>query len=154
MARKIYTTINNITSFSLGLVIPATDNKKVEKKHVYFNGGVTHPKFIPATHTEEEEKWQKALEASPFYGKKYKLVATLKDVEKPVVKQPPVTEPKRPPVQEVSPVRKIHQVKTLQGAIENLIKNGYDGDVDELTDLDSIVTAAKTLNIEYTKLTE
>ena len=153
MARKLYKTINEITSFSIGLVIPGKDGKKDEKKHVYFNGGITHPRFIPSVHSEDEEKWQIALEKSPFHGKKYKLAATLKDAPKPVVVQPKVTEPKASPEQpDNNTVKKVHQVTTLQGAITSLIKNGYDGDVDELTDLDSIVLAAKSVNIEFTKL--
>lgn len=154
MARKVYKTIRNITSFSIGLVIPATKGIKVEQRQVHFNGGITHPRFIPSTHIEEEEKWQKALEASPFYGVKYVLAATLKDAPKPKVIQPVITEPKASPEQRENPIKKIHQVKTLQGAVENLIKNGYEGDTDELTDRSSIVAAAKTLNIEYTKLAE
>ena len=153
MARKLYKTINNITSFSIGLVIPGKDGKKDEKKHVYFNGGITHPRFIPSVHSEDEEKWQIALEKSPFCGKKYVLAAVLKTVPKTVVVQPKVVEPKASPVQpDNNIVKKVHQVTTLQGAITSLIKNGYDGDVDELTGLDSIVLAAKSVNIEFTKL--
>lgn len=154
MARKLYKTINGITSFAIGVVIPGVDGKKDEKKHVYFNGGITHPRFIPSTHNEDEEKWQVALEKSPFYGKKYVLAATFKDAPKPDVKQPAPIAAKKQPEQPETSVKKIHQVKTLQGAVENLVKNGYEGDVDELTDLSSIVAAAKTLNIVYTKLAE
>ena len=154
MARKIYKTVNGITSFSIGLVIPATDNRKVEKKYVYFEGGITHPIFTPSVHTETEKKWQDALEKSPFYGKKYVLVATLKDEVKPVFVAPKETEPKEAPPQPGSPIKKIPQVKTLQGAITSLIKNGYEGDVEELTDIASIAQAAKSVNIEFTKLEE
>jgi hypothetical protein len=153
MARKLYKTINKITSFSIGLVIKGKDGKKDEKKHVHFNGGITHPRFSPSTHTEGDEKWQKALEESPFHGKKYKLAATFDDVPKPVVIQPKKIEPKGPVEQpDNNVIKKVHQVTTLQGAITSLIKNGYDGDVDELTDLESIVLAAKSVNIEFTKL--
>ena len=154
MARKLYKTINKITSFSIGLVIPGKDGKKAETKFVYFNGGITHPRFIPSVHIEDEKKWQDALEKSPFCGKKYVLAAVLKDEPKPVVVQPSVTETKKGPVEQPDNniIKKVHQVTTLQGAITSLIKNGYDGDVDELTDLDSIILAAKSVNIEFTKL--
>lgn len=152
MARKLYVTINKITSFSIGLVTTGKDGKK-KKKHVFFNGGITHPRFIPSTHTEGDEKWQIELEKSPFYGKKYKLAATFKDTPKPVVVQPEEVKPKGPVQQpDNNVIKKVHQVTTLQGAITSLIKNGYDGDVDELTDLESIVLAAKSVNIEFTKL--
>lgn len=154
MARKIYKTIRNITCFSIGLVIPATKDSKVEQRQIHFNGGITHPRFIPSTHIEEVEKWQKALEASPFYGVKYTLAASLPDTPKKETPVAPILKAKDPPEQPETPIKKIHQVKTLQGAVENLIKNGYTGDTDELTDRVSIVAAAKSINIEYTKLAE
>lgn len=134
MAQKIYKTLNGITSYSSGLVMP-----NGTKRYVYFTGGSVHPKFIPSTFSTDDPELQKALEKSASYGKKFKLAAELKEEAKPASDDDEV---KLTPYQNTS----------IASAITTLIKQGWDGDTESLTDVDSVQEAAKSLGITFPKL--
>lgn len=136
MALKIYKTINNITSFSSGLVMP---NGK--KKYVYFTGGSVHPKFIPSTFQTDDADLQKALEKSASYGKKFKLAAEVKD-EKPKAPAGGGDEVNLTPFQNTS----------IASAINTLIKQGWEGETDSLTDVEAVQAAGKSIGITFPKL--
>lgn len=138
MARKIYKTRRNIISYSTGLIV------KGKKVFITFTGGVNHPQFIPSTHTEDNEDIQKALESSKSFNNAFELAYTFDSKAKPAKAKPAEDKTKG--------LKKIHQVTSINQAITNLIKNGYQGDVEALTDIDSIQTAAETIGVIYTKL--
>lgn len=148
MARKIYRTLNGIVSYSTGLVL---DKKTGRKAYAYFDGGVTHPKFIPSTYETDDEEIQKALEASASFGKKFELAATL-DLKK----GRPAPAPKAPKTDggDEGDGLKAFPNTSIQTAIGTLIKQGWAGNADELVDNESVEAAANSIGITFPKLKE
>lgn len=148
MARKIYKTIHGITSYSSGLVMA----DKKTKKYVYFEGGVSHPKFIPSTYSTNDPDIQKALEKSSSFGIKFTLAATIKDR---AVKAPTPAKgtdiPKDGEVVAPTPMKAFGNT-SIATAITTLIKQGWEGDAEELVDVESVQAAGKALGITFDKL--
>lgn len=148
MARKIYKTLNDITSYTTGLVMP----DKKTKVYAYFEGGVTHPKFIPSTYSTSDKDVQKALENSANYGKKFTLAATVKDEPKKKVESPAGSEDLKDQDMVDGPALRPFGNTSVPTAITTLIKQGWEGDADELVDVESVQAAGKTIGITFDKL--
>lgn len=134
MARKTYKTINNITSYATGLVM-----KNGTKKYAYFTGGLTHPKFIPSTFTTDDPEIQEKLEKSASYGIKFTLGLKHKA---PAAPKKPAGGPELKPFGNTS----------VQSAVETLVKQGWEGETESLTDVESVQAAGKTVGISFPKL--
>lgn len=134
MARKIYRTKNKVISYSIGLVL-----KNGKKHYVYFTGGVTHPKFIPSTYETEDTEVQAALEKAVNFNKKFELATTIK-------------EKKAAPAKDAKEVLKPFGNTSISTAITSLVKQGWEGEVESLVDIESVQAAGKSVGITFPNL--
>lgn len=159
MARKIYKTKSPVISLSFGLVIP----DKKDKVYISFTGGIRFPTFVPSTLIVSDEKVQEALESTKQFGKKFEIAKVFKEEPKQVInvagatktQEAPVVEETKPeptePEEPVVKVKKIPQVKTVNGAITNLITS-HGADPDGLDTLEDVIRVAKEKNVLYPNL--
>lgn len=146
MAKKLYCTKKPVISLGFGLVIPG----RKEKTYLSFQGGLVEPQFIPSSIVVEDEKVQEALEATKQFGSKFELVKTFREETVVHGAVPETIVETAPPVDEKKAVKRVGQVKTVQGAITTLIKQG--ADPDSLDTLEDVTRVAKEMNIEFPNL--
>ena len=147
MARKLYKTNVGIVNLSIGPIESSTG----KAEYVIFSGGIREPNFVPATVIVTDPKVQDVLEKCDWFNVKFVLAKAFKEEPKAktVIPKAKVVEEEeaKPPPPPVITVIKVPQVKTVQGAITNLIRAG--ADPDGLDTLEDVERVSKKMNIEY-----